>query len=188
MTCSNDCVNSATPALVWPASLVNVTAQRPETSALSVSGCSKNRQVDPSSAANGSTCRSPPDRSNATSPLSFRPVMRAVSVFVKPGIVSTTTSAANRYADLSADHLATVAWEEVRAALELSGPRPPWRVVREKRATFAATADQERRRPGPRTGLSNLALAGDWTNTGLPATIEGAIRSGVAAAQEIQGK
>jgi len=109
-------------------------------------------------------------------------------VFVKPGIVSTTTSAANRYADLSADHLATVAWKEVCAALALSGPRPPWRVVREKRATFAATADQERRRPGPRTGLSNLALAGDWTNTGLPATIEGAIRSGAAAAQAIQGK
>ena len=109
-------------------------------------------------------------------------------VFVKPGIVSTTTSAANRYADLSADHLATVAWEEVCAAFELSGPRPPWRVVREKRATFAATAEQERRRPGPRTGLSNLALAGDWTNTGLPATIEGAIRSGAAAAQAIQGQ
>ncbi len=109
-------------------------------------------------------------------------------VFVKPGIVSTTTSAANRHADLSADHLATVAWEEVCAALALSGPLPPWRVVREKRATFAATAEQERRRPGPSTGLSNLALAGDWTSTGLPATIEGAIRSGVTAAKAIQGK
>lgn len=106
-------------------------------------------------------------------------------VFVKPGVVSTTTSAANRHADLSADHLATLAWEEVCAALALSGPRPAWRVVREKRATFAATAEQERRRPGPTTGLSNLALAGDWTNTGLPATIEGAIRSGVTAAQAL---
>lgn len=106
-------------------------------------------------------------------------------VFVKPGILSTTTSAANRHADLAAEHLATVAWEDVRAALTLSGPLPPWRVVREKRATFAATAEQERRRPGPRTGLANLALAGDWTNTGLPATIEGAIRSGVTAANSI---
>ncbi len=109
-------------------------------------------------------------------------------VFVKTGptpdtsIVSTTTSAANRHADVSADHLATVCWEEVCAALTLSGPRPPWRLVREKRATFAATAEQERRRPGPRTRLSNLALAGDWTATGLPATIEGAIRSGTTAA------
>jgi len=56
-------------------------------------------------------------------------------------------------------------------------------VVKEKRATFAATAAQERRRPGTRTGLANLALAGDWTATGLPATIEGAIRSGRAAAE-----
>jgi hydroxysqualene dehydroxylase len=103
-------------------------------------------------------------------------------VFVKPGIVSTTTSAANRHADLSADHLATVCWDDVCAALDLSGPRPPWRLVREKRATFAATAEQERRRPGPVTGLANLVLAGDWTATGLPATIEGAIRSGNTAA------
>ena len=103
-------------------------------------------------------------------------------VFIKPGIVSTTTSAANRYADLTADHLATTAWREVSAALDLTGPPPPWRVVREKRATFAATADQERRRPEAATGLSNLVLAGDWTRTGLPATIEGAIRSGETAA------
>jgi squalene-associated FAD-dependent desaturase len=103
-------------------------------------------------------------------------------VFVKPGIVSTTTSAANRYADLSAEHLATVCWEDTAAALDLAGPLPPWRVVREKRATFAATAEQERRRPGPLTSLQNLALAGDWTATGLPATIEGAIRSGNTAA------
>lgn len=109
-------------------------------------------------------------------------------VFVKPGIVSTTTSAANRHAHLSAEALATTTWQEVRAALSLPGPIPPWRVVREKRATFAATADQERRRPGPSTGLANLALAGDWTNTGLPATIEGAIRSGATAARVIQDK
>jgi uncharacterized protein with NAD-binding domain and iron-sulfur cluster len=67
---------------------------------------------------------------------------------------------------------------------------PPWRVVKEKRATFAATAEQERRRPPARTALANLALAGDWTATGLPATIEGAIRSGGMAAEVIlkQGK
>ena len=55
--------------------------------------------------------------------------------------------------------------------------------MKERRATFAATAEQEKRRPGPRTGLSNLVLAGDWTATGLPATIEGAIRSGRTAAE-----
>ncbi len=65
-----------------------------------------------------------------------------------------------------------------RARPSVRGAMPPFRVVKEKRATFAATAAQDRRRPGPRTGLANLVLAGDWTATGLPATIEGAIRSG----------
>ncbi|MBV8703466.1 MAG: FAD-dependent oxidoreductase [Acetobacteraceae bacterium] len=109
-------------------------------------------------------------------------------VFVKEGHVSVTISAANRLADRPADVLAATAWPEVRAALDLPADlaeMPPWRVVREKRATFAATAEQERRRPGPRVGLANLALAGDWTATGLPATIEGAIRSGRRAAQTI---
>jgi uncharacterized protein with NAD-binding domain and iron-sulfur cluster len=54
--------------------------------------------------------------------------------------------------------------------------------VRERRATFAATPEQDKRRPGARTAWRNLVLAGDWTNTGLPATIEGAIRSGARAA------
>ena len=62
-----------------------------------------------------------------------------------------------------------------------------WRVVKEKRATFAATPAQLRRRPGPVTAHHNLFLAGDWTDTGWPSTIEGAIRSGFAAAQAITG-
>ncbi len=63
---------------------------------------------------------------------------------------------------------------------------PAFRVVKEKRATFAATAAQEARRPQARTDLAaNLALAGDWTATGLPATIEGAIRSGRSAADVV---
>jgi uncharacterized protein with NAD-binding domain and iron-sulfur cluster len=62
---------------------------------------------------------------------------------------------------------------------------PAWRVVKEKRATFAATPVENRTRPGARVGLANLALAGDWTDTGLPATIEGAIRSGQTAAAAV---
>jgi len=66
------------------------------------------------------------------------------------------------------------------------GKLPVYRVVKEKRATFAATAQQEVRRPKARTGLAvNLVLAGDWTDTGLPATIEGAIRSGRSAANVV---
>ena len=58
----------------------------------------------------------------------------------------------------------------------------------EKRATFACTPAQLAKRPGPRSPRPLLALAGDWTDTGLPATIEGAIRSGEAAAKALLGQ
>jgi hydroxysqualene dehydroxylase len=105
-------------------------------------------------------------------------------VFVKLGHVSVTISAANRMVDQDAEMIARAVWPDVQAALELAeGPLPPWRVVKERRATVAATAAQERLRPGPHTRLANVVLAGDWTDTGLPGTIEGAIRSGRTAAE-----
>jgi hydroxysqualene dehydroxylase len=104
-------------------------------------------------------------------------------VFVKRGHVSVTISAANGMVDQDAEAIARAVWPEVRAALDLEGRMPAWRVVKERRATIAATAEQERLRPGPGTGLANLVLAGDWTATGLPGTIEGAIRSGRTAAR-----
>jgi squalene-associated FAD-dependent desaturase len=105
-------------------------------------------------------------------------------VFVKQGHVSVTVSAANRMVEQDAETIACAVWPDVCAALRLSaGPPPPWRVVKERRATIAATAAQERLRPGPRTRLANVVLAGDWTDTGLPGTIEGAIRSGRTAAE-----
>ncbi|HEX7968637.1 MAG TPA: FAD-dependent oxidoreductase, partial [Stellaceae bacterium] len=61
-------------------------------------------------------------------------------------------------------------------------------IVKEKRATFAATPAQLRRRPSVATCWRNLVLAGDWTETGLPATIEGAVRSGFAAAARLIGE
>jgi squalene-associated FAD-dependent desaturase len=106
-------------------------------------------------------------------------------VFVKPGHVSVTISAANRLVDDSPRDLAALVWPNVCFALGI--PRqagdevPKFRVVKERRATFAATATQELRRPAAKTALANLVLAGDWTATGLPATIEGAIRSGRTA-------
>jgi squalene-associated FAD-dependent desaturase len=58
-------------------------------------------------------------------------------------------------------------------------------VMREADATFASDPDAEALRPGNRTPVFGLFLAGDWTSTGLPATIEGAVRSGESAAAEV---
>ncbi len=55
-------------------------------------------------------------------------------------------------------------------------------VLRDPFATFSSTPELERLRPGPLTPIAGLFLVGDWTATGLPATIEGAVRSGEAAA------
>jgi len=104
-------------------------------------------------------------------------------VFAKQGHVSVTISAGNRFVDEDPEILAARVWPEVCAALGFGArPMPVWRVVKEKRATFAATPAQEKRRPAADLGLINMALAGDYTATGLPATIEGAIRSGCTAA------
>ncbi len=59
--------------------------------------------------------------------------------------------------------------------------------MRERRATFAATPAENLKRPGARTQWENLFLAGDWTATGLPATLESATRSGHRAAELVVG-
>jgi squalene-associated FAD-dependent desaturase len=105
-------------------------------------------------------------------------------VFRKKGVLSVTISAADRLLDAAPEALAERVWRDVATAYRLGdAPLPPWRLVKEKRATFAATPAQLRRRPGPATACHNLFLAGDWTAMGLPGTIEGAIRSGLAAAE-----
>jgi hydroxysqualene dehydroxylase len=102
--------------------------------------------------------------------------------FRKRGILSVTVSAADALVDTPAEELAPVLWGDVARAYGLGGRLPAWRVIKERRATFRATPAQLLRRPPARTRWNNLLVAGDYVDTGLPATIEGAIRSGLAAA------
>jgi hydroxysqualene dehydroxylase len=96
-----------------------------------------------------------------------------------------TISNADRLIDRPRDELAAWIWREAAALSGLPAELPPWRIVKEKRATFAATPAQNAKRPPARTRWENVALAGDWIQTGLPATIEGAVRSGYEAASII---
>jgi hydroxysqualene dehydroxylase len=96
--------------------------------------------------------------------------------------LSVTISCADRLLDVPREPLAHTIWQEVADVADLPRALPPWQIVRERRATFAATPAEDARRPGAVTAWRNLFLAGDWTRTGLPATIEGAVRSGNRAA------
>ena len=104
-------------------------------------------------------------------------------LFAFPDRISVTVSAADRLVDRDRETLARTFWADIQAAYGFTAAMPRWQIVKEKRATFAATPEQDARRPGSATGWDNLFLAGDWTQTGLPATIEGALRSGETAAR-----
>jgi len=103
-------------------------------------------------------------------------------VFAFSDRISVTISGADAIVDEDRESLIRRIWTDVCAVHGLSGELPPWQIVKERRATFAATPEQNAKRPPARTAWSNLYLAGDWTDTGLPATIEGALRSGEIAA------
>ena len=108
-------------------------------------------------------------------------------LFAFPDRLSVTISNADRLIDRPREQLAAEIWREASALTGLAPDPPPWQIVKEKRATFAATPAQNAKRPDSRTRWTNVVLAGDWIQTGLPATIEGAVRSGYKAASIVVG-
>jgi hypothetical protein len=100
-------------------------------------------------------------------------------LFIRGRIASVTISAAEHVVEKSTDDIATRVWQDIAPILARSpDSMPPVRVIKEKRATFAQTPRQTGLRSPAVSDVRNLLVAGDWTDTGLPATIEGAIRSG----------
>ncbi|HTV03458.1 MAG TPA: hydroxysqualene dehydroxylase HpnE [Luteitalea sp.] len=100
--------------------------------------------------------------------------------------ITLVASGADHVLRRSNDDLADLAIEEATAAVPALKPAPVERirVVREPNATFSLAAGQPIR-TGTRTPVRGLLLAGDWTDTGLPATIEGAVLSGHRAAAAV---
>jgi squalene-associated FAD-dependent desaturase len=109
-------------------------------------------------------------------------------LFAFPQRLSVTISNGDRLVDMPREELASAIWRDVCKAGGVQGDLPPWQIVRERRATFEATPEQNALRPGATTAWKNLFLAGDWTDTGLPATIEGSVRSGNRAADLVLAK
>lgn len=104
-------------------------------------------------------------------------------IFFHEGRISTTTSAAAEHIDADEQSLATLLWHDVCRALYMDNVKlPPHRIIKEKRATYAATPTNLAKRPTAETELRNLWLAGDWLRSAYPATIEAAIASGFTAA------
>lgn len=96
-------------------------------------------------------------------------------------------SASRRLAAMGRDEIVALARAELPEFLPAAGAARLERahVVKEVRATFSAAPGLESRRPAARTRISNLFLAGDWTRSGWPATMEGAVRSGYLAAEAV---
>lgn len=99
-----------------------------------------------------------------------------------PGVISFVLSAQGAWYQRDNAALVAILHGELEGTLAKQLPRPLWHwVIRERRATFSCRPNLPR--PAARTPLQDLWLAGDYTCTDYPATLEGAVRSGIAAAR-----
>lgn len=130
----------------------------------------------------------PVDVADAAPPLLGLLGGEAQWVFRRGDVLSVTVSDAesSRAWDLPRDEALDLLWSELARALDLGAVVPQARrLLRERGATFDQTPAGAALRPGTRSPLANVVLAGDWVRTGLPATLEGAVISGRCAARDL---
>ncbi|MFY9611429.1 MAG: hydroxysqualene dehydroxylase HpnE [Blastocatellia bacterium] len=108
----------------------------------------------------------------------------------KTNQIAVIISAARDFVDWTREALVEMALSELHEMIPASQHAKLIQsaIVKEREATMAHTVESDHLRPGPRTALTNLVLAGDWTDTGLPATIESAVLSGRIAAQMVDSQ
>ncbi|WP_197512949.1 hydroxysqualene dehydroxylase HpnE [Acidihalobacter aeolianus] len=103
----------------------------------------------------------------------------------EPGIIAAVLSGPGPDTELMKEFLAERITAQIGCHFPNWGKPRQVQIIRERAATFLATPDNETRRPSSQTPLAGLWLAGDYTATGLPATLEGAVRSGLECATKI---
>jgi len=102
------------------------------------------------------------------------------------GLISVVISASGEHMAMDDDTLTQLVHNEISILLASKPTLIKSFVIREKKATFACTVNINDIRPANATSVKGLFLAGDYTNTGYPATLEGAVRSGLKASSLIK--
>jgi squalene-associated FAD-dependent desaturase len=106
-------------------------------------------------------------------------------IYGQPGLMAVVISGPGEHMSLDNNQLVQRVQTEL-ANIFTYWPEPHQAmVIREKRATFQCPVDINKIRPGNKTSIHGLWIAGDYTDTGLPATLEGAVRSGLRAARGV---
>jgi squalene-associated FAD-dependent desaturase len=107
-------------------------------------------------------------------------------IFHKESHINVVISDANKFDKVSENELIEMTLNELEKYTPIRKSfLKKHKIIREKRATFIPEDKVLNKRPGVNSNFNNLFLAGDWTNTGLPATIESAAKSGRLAAEKV---
>jgi uncharacterized protein with NAD-binding domain and iron-sulfur cluster len=107
-------------------------------------------------------------------------------VFNKGSFLSVVISDADKYKDMEEQKILDIIIPELQKNRIITDRNIiSFKIIKEKRATFVPDSKSQKYRLPCKTNLSGIYLAGDWTDTGLPATIEGAALSGRVAAEAI---